>query len=164
MEYGKFTQVRDFYAKQNFAVFFSYQTKFILEPGFWLNNCRNLLWLRNHVVAPLSEEFTFRACMLPLLLQTFTPMTSVFITPLFFGVGKWYTLLDHYWMLFYEIIVSFSSFTSHDWTSSKWNGKEDSNYHFILSILLHFNLWNLFCIFVCSYWTLYRTIYSSCIL
>lgn len=55
---------------------------------FWLNHLCDLLWLRNHVVAPLSEEFTFRACMLPLLLQSFTPMTSIFITPIFFGVGK----------------------------------------------------------------------------
>ncbi|CAO1389842.1 unnamed protein product [Diamesa hyperborea] len=68
--------------------------KIYSEPGFWLNNCRNLLWLRNHVVAPLSEEFTFRACMLPLLLQTFTPMTSVFITPLFFGVAHLHHMIE----------------------------------------------------------------------
>jgi len=59
-----------------------------LEPKFWLNHCQNLLWLRNQVVAPLSEEFTFRACMMPLLLQSFTPTTSAFISPLFFGVGE----------------------------------------------------------------------------
>lgn len=60
-----------------------------LEPMFWVNQCfGNMIWLRNHVVAPLSEEFTFRACMLPLLLQSFQPMTAIFITPLFFGVGK----------------------------------------------------------------------------
>lgn len=58
------------------------------EPKFWLHTCQNLLWLRNHVVAPLSEEFTFRACMMPLLLQSFTTTTSIFITPLFFGVGE----------------------------------------------------------------------------
>lgn len=55
---------------------------------FWLNYFQNLLWIRNHIVAPLSEEFTFRACMLPLLLQAFTPITSVLLTPLFFGVGE----------------------------------------------------------------------------
>lgn len=62
--------------------------KIYSEPMFWLNHLTDLLWLRNHIVAPFSEEFTFRACMLPLLLQTFTPMTSIFITPIFFGVGK----------------------------------------------------------------------------
>jgi prenyl protein peptidase len=59
-----------------------------LEPKFWLNYCQNLLWLRNHVVAPLSEEFTFRACMMPLLLQSFSSTTSILISPLFFGVGE----------------------------------------------------------------------------
>ena len=58
------------------------------EPMHWLANVTNLIWLRNHLVAPLSEEFTFRACMLPLLLQCFRPMTAVFVCPLFFGVGK----------------------------------------------------------------------------
>ncbi|KAJ4437554.1 hypothetical protein ANN_17699 [Periplaneta americana] len=58
------------------------------EPMYWMSNLTNLIWLRNHVVAPLSEEFTFRACMLPLLLQCFRPMTAVFVCPLFFGVAR----------------------------------------------------------------------------
>lgn len=55
---------------------------------YWITNAQNLIWLRNHVVAPLSEEFTFRSCMLPLLLQSFNPITAIFLCPLFFGVGK----------------------------------------------------------------------------
>lgn len=57
------------------------------EPMYWLNAVQNLKWLRNHLVAPLSEEFTFRACMLPLLLQTFRPHTAMLITPLLFGLA-----------------------------------------------------------------------------
>lgn len=57
------------------------------EPMYWVSAVRNLKWLRNHVVAPLSEEFTFRACMLPLLLQTFQPRTAMLITPLLFGLA-----------------------------------------------------------------------------
>lgn len=57
------------------------------SPSNWIENVRNILWIRNHIMAPLSEEFTFRACMMPLLLQSFTPMTAVFLTPLFFGVA-----------------------------------------------------------------------------
>ncbi|KAG5680967.1 hypothetical protein PVAND_010442 [Polypedilum vanderplanki] len=64
------------------------------EPMFWFINCQNLLWIRNHIVAPLSEEFTFRACMLPLLLQCFTPMTSIFITPMFFGVAHLHHMIE----------------------------------------------------------------------
>lgn len=37
----------------------------------------------------MSEEFIFRACMLPLLVPQFGEGWSVFICPLFFGVGKW---------------------------------------------------------------------------
>ncbi|XP_055587136.1 CAAX prenyl protease 2-like [Uranotaenia lowii] len=57
------------------------------EPMYWVQAVQNLMWLRNHLVAPLSEEFTFRACMLPLLLQTFRPHTAMLITPLLFGLA-----------------------------------------------------------------------------
>jgi prenyl protein peptidase len=66
----------------------------ISEPMFWFINCQNLLWVRNHIVAPLSEEFTFRACMLPLLLQSFSPMTSILITPTFFGVAHLHHMIE----------------------------------------------------------------------
>lgn len=55
---------------------------------YWIDNMKNLIWLRNHVVAPLSEEFTFRSCMLPALLQCFSPTIAIIMCPLFFGVGK----------------------------------------------------------------------------
>ncbi|GLV40539.1 severas [Carabus blaptoides fortunei] len=64
------------------------------QPVFWLNNLRDLIWWRNHVVAPLSEEFTFRACMLPALLQCFQPITAVFICPLFFGVAHFHHMAE----------------------------------------------------------------------
>lgn len=61
--------------------------KLYLEPVYWIDSFTNILWIRNHIVAPLSEEFTFRACMMPLLLQSYRPMTAVLLTPLFFGVA-----------------------------------------------------------------------------
>ncbi|RLU15696.1 hypothetical protein DMN91_011451 [Ooceraea biroi] len=60
------------------------------EPMYWLGSVRTLIWWRNQVVAPLSEEWTFRACMLPLLLQCFTPATAIFVCPLFFGVAHFH--------------------------------------------------------------------------
>lgn len=93
-----------------------------LEPMFWLNYCQNLLWLRNHVVAPLSEEFTFRACMMPLLLQTFSPMTAIFITPLFFGVGEdnhnWKSaneMLSKFLRLFQRTCITWSNVSGLGW-------------------------------------------------
>lgn len=64
------------------------------EPMYWLGSVRTLVWWRNQVVAPLSEEWTFRACMLPLLLQCFTPTTAIFICPLFFGVAHFHHVVD----------------------------------------------------------------------
>lgn len=61
--------------------------KLYLEPVYWVDCFKNILWIRNHIVAPLSEEFTFRACMMPLLLQSYRPTTAVLLTPLFFGVA-----------------------------------------------------------------------------
>ncbi|XP_043255415.1 CAAX prenyl protease 2 isoform X2 [Colletes gigas] len=60
------------------------------EPMYWLGSIQTLTWWRNQVVAPLSEEWTFRACMLPLLLQCFTPTTAIFVCPLFFGVAHFH--------------------------------------------------------------------------
>ncbi|KAJ3638243.1 hypothetical protein MTP99_001640 [Tenebrio molitor] len=68
--------------------------KLYVEPMYWMNNFKNLIWLRNHLVAPFSEEFTYRSCMLPLLLQCFSPLTAVFICPLFFGVAHFHHMQE----------------------------------------------------------------------
>jgi len=64
------------------------------EPMYWLGSVRTLIWWRNQIVAPLSEEWTFRACMLPLLLQCFTPTTAIFVCPLFFGVAHFHHVVE----------------------------------------------------------------------
>ncbi|XP_058808972.1 CAAX prenyl protease 2 [Phymastichus coffea] len=66
-----------------------------VEPNFWLGNAKCLLLWRNLIIAPLSEEWTFRACMLPLLLQCFAPTTAIFICPLFFGVAHFHHLVEN---------------------------------------------------------------------
>ncbi|KAJ3650126.1 hypothetical protein Zmor_021834 [Zophobas morio] len=68
--------------------------KLYTEPMYWISNFKNLIWLRNHLVAPFSEEFTYRSCMLPLLLQCFPPMTAVLICPLFFGVAHFHHMQE----------------------------------------------------------------------
>lgn len=60
----------------------------------YMDNFTNLIWLRNHIVAPLSEEFTFRACMLPLLQQCFGRLASILICPLFFGVAHFHHMQE----------------------------------------------------------------------
>lgn len=67
---------------------------YVTEPMYWVGSVKTLIWWRNQVVAPLSEEWTFRACMLPLLLQCFNPTTAIFICPLFFGVAHFHHLVE----------------------------------------------------------------------
>ncbi|XP_055679955.1 CAAX prenyl protease 2 [Lutzomyia longipalpis] len=64
------------------------------RPTYWFSSFCDILWLRNHVVAPLSEEFTFRACMLPILLQSFTPNVAIFLVPLFFAVAHFHHIIE----------------------------------------------------------------------
>ncbi|CAG5122135.1 unnamed protein product [Candidula unifasciata] len=65
-----------------------------LESKYWTNSVKNYAWIRNHIVAPISEEFIFRACMLPLLVPCLGPVLSVFLCPLFFGVAHFHHMIE----------------------------------------------------------------------
>ncbi|XP_018563858.1 CAAX prenyl protease 2 isoform X1 [Anoplophora glabripennis] len=69
-------------------------SKLYTEEMYWFSNMTNLIWIRNHIAAPLSEEFTYRSCMLPLLVQCFKPSTAVIINPLFFGVAHFHHMRE----------------------------------------------------------------------
>uniref|UniRef100_A0A4W3HL08 CAAX prenyl protease 2 n=1 Tax=Callorhinchus milii TaxID=7868 RepID=A0A4W3HL08_CALMI len=64
----------------------------VLPPGadvrFWVQCVTDMRWLRNQVVAPLTEELVFRACMLPMLVPCTGLNRAIFTCPLFFGVGE----------------------------------------------------------------------------
>ncbi|XP_066585332.1 CAAX prenyl protease 2 isoform X2 [Prorops nasuta] len=65
------------------------------EPSFWICRIRTLTLWRNLVIGPLSEEWTFRACMLPVLLQCFEPTTAIFTCSLFFGIAHFHHILEN---------------------------------------------------------------------
>lgn len=58
------------------------------DPRLWALCLGDVRWLRNQVVAPLTEELVFRACMLPMLVPCTGPGPAVLACPLFFGVGE----------------------------------------------------------------------------
>ncbi|KAI5633042.1 CAAX protease self-immunity domain-containing protein [Phthorimaea operculella] len=68
--------------------------KIYAEPVYWLSSWQDLVWVRNHVMAPLSEEWVFRACMMPLLLQCLDPMTAVFVGPVLFGIAHFHHMFE----------------------------------------------------------------------
>uniref|UniRef100_A0A3Q2Q3L2 CAAX prenyl protease 2 n=1 Tax=Fundulus heteroclitus TaxID=8078 RepID=A0A3Q2Q3L2_FUNHE len=66
----------------------------VLDPCFWTLCLSDMRWLRNQVVAPLTEELVFRACMLPMLVPCAGPTTAIFTCPLFFGSNHFEILLS----------------------------------------------------------------------
>ncbi|XP_074311793.1 CAAX prenyl protease 2 [Silene latifolia] len=71
------------------------------SPYFSLESIKsfasNIAAWRNLVVAPITEELVFRACMIPLLLcGGFKPETTVFLCPLFFSLAHLNHLLEFY--------------------------------------------------------------------
>ncbi|XP_056657252.1 CAAX prenyl protease 2 isoform X2 [Monodelphis domestica] len=59
-----------------------------LAPQAWVQSLTDMRWLRNQVIAPLTEELVFRACMLPMLAPCTGLGPAIFTCPLFFGVGQ----------------------------------------------------------------------------
>ncbi|XP_034942602.1 CAAX prenyl protease 2 [Chelonus insularis] len=73
---------------------FNGEWKLYAELPYWIENTKSLIWWRNQIVAPFSEEWTFRACMMPLFLQCFHPYIAIFICPLFFGVAHFHHVFE----------------------------------------------------------------------
>lgn len=65
-----------------------------VDPWFWALCLSDMRWLRNQVVAPLTEELVFRACMLPMLVPCAGPVTAIFTCPLFFGVAHFHHVIE----------------------------------------------------------------------
>ncbi|CAG5872296.1 unnamed protein product [Menidia menidia] len=65
-----------------------------LDVQRWRLCARDALWLRNQVVAPLTEELVFRGAMLPMLLPCAGPTAAVLTAPLFFGVAHFHHIIE----------------------------------------------------------------------
>ncbi|KAJ8346551.1 hypothetical protein SKAU_G00279520 [Synaphobranchus kaupii] len=65
-----------------------------IDPSFWALCVSDMRWLRNQVVAPLTEELVFRASMLPMLVPCAGPNAAIFTCPLFFGVAHFHHVIE----------------------------------------------------------------------
>ncbi|KAG8563550.1 hypothetical protein GDO81_016125 [Engystomops pustulosus] len=68
--------------------------KVAFDPRFWTLCFTDMRWLRNQVIAPLTEELVFRACMLPMLVPCTSPGTAIFTCPLFFGIAHFHHVIE----------------------------------------------------------------------
>uniref|UniRef100_A0A671QCG7 CAAX prenyl protease 2 n=1 Tax=Sinocyclocheilus anshuiensis TaxID=1608454 RepID=A0A671QCG7_9TELE len=83
-----------------------------LNSRSWSKCVKDLRWLRNQVVAPLTEEFVFRACMIPMLVPCTGPTAAIFISPLFFGVAHFHHNIEQLRFgqdTVFEILICLSS-------------------------------------------------------
>ncbi|KAG7484956.1 hypothetical protein MATL_G00055640 [Megalops atlanticus] len=85
------------------------------DPWFWALCVGDMRWLRNQVVAPLTEELVFRACMLPMLVPCAGPTTAIFTCPLFFGVAHFHHVIEllrfrqaSVWGILFSAVFQFS--------------------------------------------------------
>uniref|UniRef100_A0A3B5A9L3 CAAX prenyl protease 2 n=1 Tax=Stegastes partitus TaxID=144197 RepID=A0A3B5A9L3_9TELE len=60
----------------------------------WRLCVRDAVWLRNQVVAPVTEELVFRGAMLPMLVPCTGPTAAIFVAPLFFGVAHFHHIIE----------------------------------------------------------------------
>uniref|UniRef100_A0A8C3SN40 CAAX prenyl protease 2 n=1 Tax=Chelydra serpentina TaxID=8475 RepID=A0A8C3SN40_CHESE len=68
--------------------------KVMFDPRFWTLCLSDMRWLRNQVIAPLTEELVFRACMLPMLIPCTGQGPAIFTCPLFFGVAHFHHVIE----------------------------------------------------------------------
>ncbi|XP_022061919.2 CAAX prenyl protease 2-like [Acanthochromis polyacanthus] len=65
-----------------------------LDVRSWRLCVRDAVWLRNQVVAPVTEELVFRGAMLPMLVPCTGPTAAIFVAPLFFGVAHFHHIIE----------------------------------------------------------------------
>nr|XP_030689302.1 CAAX prenyl protease 2 isoform X3 [Globicephala melas] len=90
--------------------------KVVLAPRSWARCLTDMRWLRNQVIAPLTEELVFRACMLPMLAPCTGLGPAVFTCPLFFGVA-------HFHHIFEQLRFRQSSVGNIFLSAGKWPGR-----------------------------------------
>ncbi|NWI13012.1 FACE2 protease, partial [Crypturellus soui] len=63
-------------------------------PRLWALCLADVRWLRNQVVAPLTEELVFRGCMVPVLLPCTGAARALLAGPLFFGLAHFHHVIE----------------------------------------------------------------------
>ena len=76
--------------------FMNRKIKYALKSDNKLETFTNLTAWRNYIISPLTEEFVFRSCMIPLLIPQLGCVKTVLITPLFFGMAHLHHIIEGY--------------------------------------------------------------------
>ena len=70
--------------------------KYSLASENKLDLLKDLIFWRNYIISPFTEEFVFRSCMIPLIMPHLGFTKTVLITPLFFGTAHLHHIIEGY--------------------------------------------------------------------
>ncbi|XP_034540103.1 CAAX prenyl protease 2-like [Notolabrus celidotus] len=73
---------------------FTGELKSAFDVRSWRLCVGDAVWIRNQVVAPVTEELVFRGAMLPMLVPCTGPTAAIFTAPLFFGVAHFHHIIE----------------------------------------------------------------------
>ncbi|XP_015229377.1 PREDICTED: CAAX prenyl protease 2-like [Cyprinodon variegatus] len=73
---------------------FAGELRSALDVQTWRLCMQDAEWIRNQVVAPVTEELVFRGAMLPMMVPCTGTTAAIFIAPLFFGVAHFHHIIE----------------------------------------------------------------------
>ncbi|KAI1714249.1 CAAX protease self-immunity domain-containing protein [Ditylenchus destructor] len=76
------------------SMYFDGSFKSMLVFEEWKKSFQDILWIRHTIVAPVTEEFAFRACSAVLVHHCFGWTAATFIAPLFFSISHFHHVLE----------------------------------------------------------------------
>ncbi|VDN17466.1 unnamed protein product [Gongylonema pulchrum] len=65
-----------------------------LSMSDWKQRANNIIWIRDALMAPITEELAFRACASALVLQCLSSTATVFVAPLPFALSHLHHIFD----------------------------------------------------------------------
>lgn len=82
------------YTGQWLIMYFNGQLWRITSMSEWRQSFRQAIWIRDFVVAPVTEEVAFRCCCTPLLSDCLSPAMTIIVSPLFFALSHFHHVID----------------------------------------------------------------------
>lgn len=77
-----------------FGQYFLTDLRSRLEFAYILECSKDLVIWRDYLVSPLTEEFVFRSCMIPLVFPFIGEFNCVMVIPLFFGIAHLHHIIE----------------------------------------------------------------------
>uniref|UniRef100_A0A1I7X2B7 CAAX prenyl protease 2 n=1 Tax=Heterorhabditis bacteriophora TaxID=37862 RepID=A0A1I7X2B7_HETBA len=82
------------YTGQWLMMYFDGQLKYIFSTREWRHSVVQITWVRDAIMAPITEEITFRCCSASLMIQCLSRSHTILICPLLFAASHFHHVGD----------------------------------------------------------------------